>query len=206
MTSFTSTALIVYLSTLGVPSSAAVRPAVLTCQQLPANIQVTEQLRPAIATLIAKSATFRRQCDAIAAAPHVRVGMTLTLTPLGTNIRARALARRYAAGAVIVEVQIPHASDYVELIAHELEHVTELVDGVNLSARAIDHPDLVRRRPEDGAFETARARAAGEAAALEVYGPVDPRLTAVGRHLALTGRFVWTMVTWPRLMHGAKRR
>ena len=76
----------------------------------------------------------------------------------------------------------------------------------NLQARALDQPNVVRRRRDDGAFETARARAAGEAAALEVYGPVDPMVTAVGRHLAHTGRFAWTVVAWPRLLYGWRTR
>jgi hypothetical protein len=198
MTSFVSTALIVYLSLPGAQPQRSVRPIATRCQALPANIQIARELRPAAATLMAKSPTFRRQCAAIAAAPNVRVGVALATTTLGPTTRARADARRYDSGALIVEVPISAGSDYVELIAHELEHVTELVDGVDLRTLAADQPAVVRQRRDDGAFETARARAAGEAAAVEVYGQVDPTIAALGRTVVRAGRTVWSIVAWPR--------
>jgi hypothetical protein len=195
---FASTALIVYLSLPGAPLQRPVRQTATICRALPENIQISGELRSAVGTLLAKSATFRRQCALIAAAPSVRVGMMVVTSSLGPNTRARAIARRYSTGVVIVSVQIPAASDYIELIAHELEHVTELVDGVDLRALAIDQPTAVRQRRDDGAFETARARAAGEAAAVEVYGHIDPTLVIVGRTVLRAGRSVWRALPWPR--------
>jgi hypothetical protein len=193
MTSFASTALIVYLSLLGAQPQRVARQTAMIGQVLPNNLQVGAGLRPAIATLFAKSATFRRQCALIAAAPNVHVGMSVVTWSLGPNTRARALARRYESGALVVLIEIPAGSDYVELVAHELEHVTELAAGVDLRALAVDEPEKVRQRRDDGAFETARARAAGEAAAVEVYGNVDPTLVRFGRALLRLGRSVWTV-------------
>jgi hypothetical protein len=72
--------------------------------------------------------------------------------------------------------------------------VIELIEGVDLRAGAIDQPANVTRRRDDGAFETRRARAAGEAAALEVYGAIDPAIVAVGRAVLRAGRTVWSVV------------
>jgi len=190
MTAFASSVLFLYLNLPVVFGGRAATP----CQPLPENIRVSEALRPSIVMLAAKSPTFRRQCAKIAASPNVYVGVAMATTSLGPGTRAHAVARRYETGILIVSVQIPPASEYIELVAHELEHVTELIEGEDLRALAIDQPASVTRRRDDGAFETRRARAAGEAAAYEVYGPIDPTLGAMGRGLLRAGRTVWSVV------------
>jgi hypothetical protein len=63
--------------------------------------------------------------------------------------------------------------DQVELIAHELEHVIEQLDGVDLHARATLPETGVRSLDEDAGFETIRAVRAGRAASEEVRRHTD---------------------------------
>lgn len=53
------------------------------------------------------------------------------------------------------------------MLAHEFEHVLEQIEGVRLADEA-DLPGTGVQRVSGGAFETARARAAGKAAEAEV--------------------------------------
>lgn len=139
------------------------------CGALPVNIQARDDLRSVIAGLIARSATIRSQCARIAASRLTRVNVTLTLEPMDPGARARSIARRYQSGILLVSIQIPPASrDFAELLAHELEHVTELIDGVDFKRLAAAGGSKVIRRPSDGSFESERARQAGITAAAEV--------------------------------------
>lgn len=86
-----------------------------------------------------KSRTLRAQCLEIAAARQTYVSVTLSLSPMDPEARARSIARRYQSGLLVVEIQIPPASgDFAELLAHELEHVTELIERVG--RLAVDPP------------------------------------------------------------------
>lgn len=57
--------------------------------------------------------------------------------------------------------------DHAELIAHEIEHIIEQLDGIDLGARAT-LPATGVRRCADGAFETMRAIRTGLAVAGEM--------------------------------------
>ena len=139
------------------------------CRSLPANLQAEHSLAPSITALMARSPTLRAQCLRIAASPATRVTITITVAPMDAGVRARSHARRYQSGLLIVDVEIPPASrDFTELLAHELEHVTELIDGVDFRALAAAGSPLVVRKPSDGSFESDRARRAGLTAAAEV--------------------------------------
>lgn len=122
-----------------------------------------------MAQVLARSRTLRAQCLRIAASPTTRVTVLLSTSPMDATARARSYARRYESGLLIVEVQIPPASrDFAELLAHELEHVTELIDGVNFRALAAARTGTIVQDRSDGSFESERARRAGIAAAAEV--------------------------------------
>jgi hypothetical protein len=76
--------------------------------------------------------------------------------------RARSCARRYASGLLVVDMELPPASpDFAELLAHELEHVTEFIDGVNFKAVAATGHGGIVQTPSDGSFESDRAHNAG---------------------------------------------
>jgi len=153
------------------------------CVPLPANIQVGAWLRPVVTMLLQKSETFRRQCAIIAAAPHVRVVITAVNPSRPLEARARASITRTAWGRLDVLVEIPILGDYAELLPHEFEHVLEQIAGMDLPALArAGTPGIFRLR--DGAYETARARAAGLAAAAEVRGDTDQAVAAAARGVA----------------------
>ena len=67
------------------------------------------------------------------------------------------------------DVQIAPLDDQVELIAHEIEHVIEQLDGVDLRVRA-SLRGTGASMCENGSFETIRAVRAGLAVAREVDG------------------------------------
>ena len=107
------------------------------CRVLPANIQADDDVRQDIAQLLARSRILRRQCARIAAAPQVRVRVTMTPHVTAPLTRAQSVVRRYPSGLLFVDIELPVATtDFVELLAHEFEHVTEFIDGVDLRALA----------------------------------------------------------------------
>jgi hypothetical protein len=81
-------------------------------------------------------------------------------------VRAEARIGRSPDGVTIARIRIKRGPEAVELLAHELEHVLERVDGINLLWKL--------RRPgsgislSGGAFETRRAIDAGRRVAEEV--------------------------------------
>ena len=82
-------------------------------------------------SFVAQSPTMRRQCAAIADAPHVRVVLQYAPSP-STFSRALSTINRYEAGFVRVAVEIPVTTDVAELLAHELEHTLEAIEGLDL--------------------------------------------------------------------------
>lgn len=131
---------------------------------LPSNISVDKSVRPRLEVVIAASQTLRRQFAAIAAAP-ADVEVCVSPAPLPGFRRAETSIARYSSGRIRAVVAVPPGADFIELLAHELEHVVEQIEGVDLDA-------LVRagraNRDRHGVYETDRADAAGRAAALEV--------------------------------------
>jgi hypothetical protein len=70
-------------------------------------------------------------------------------------------------GVLYAEIQIAPLNDHVELIAHEIEHVIEQLDGVDLTLHA-SLRGAAASRTDDGAFETIRAVRTGLAVTREV--------------------------------------
>lgn len=135
------------------------------CRAMPSNIHVAAVLRSAVDRLIVRSETIRRQCASIAAATSVTV-IVRPMTTSDLRCRAKATIRRYAFGALRAVIEIPMPSDYAELLAHELEHVIEQIEGTDLAARAAMSRSGVEQIG-NGVYETARARLAGLSAASE---------------------------------------
>lgn len=137
---------------------------------LPPNIQVGEFLQAAAVELLRTSATFRRQCERIGAARLVRVVVVSQSRPaLQSGVRAQARISRHALGLLFAVIELPMTADYRELLPHELEHVIEQIEGRDLAAMARTRDSGVTEISR-GMFETARARAAGRAAAREALG------------------------------------
>jgi hypothetical protein len=139
----------------------------LGCAALPSSIQVDAMLESVVNDLLASSPTLARQCERIEAAGNVRV--SIRALPKGDEscCRARTTIRRFASGAIIAWIEIPTLRrwlEHAELFGHEFEHVLEQMDMVDL-AGPLDQGG--GSRLWDGAYETARARRAGETVALE---------------------------------------
>jgi hypothetical protein len=185
---FASPAVVLCLYMLGLDPVAFTARAT-GCYELPGNIHAADELRGPIAQLLARSRTLRAQCARIAAERRTQVTVSLSMVSLDSQVRARSTARRYDSGLLIVDIEIPPASpDFTELLAHELEHVTEFIDRVDFEtlARARGGPVVDRR--SDGSFESERAQRAGRAAAAEVETAADPAVTAVGHAVAKSVR------------------
>jgi len=161
-------ALIFTLSAVGLHPVALINRS-LPCYELPANIRTTMEMQRLIAPLLARSPTLRAQCAKIAAAPRTYVSVALSAGPFPGQTRARSVARRYLSGVLMVDIEIPPASqDFAELLAHEMEHVTEFIDRVDFKALVEARDGGVVQFGLAGGFESTRAQQAGRTAAAEV--------------------------------------
>jgi hypothetical protein len=148
--------------------------AIPTQLETPANLSVPGLYQPLVDSMLRRSPTFRRQCMRIAGEPMLTVRLAITQWFVRSGVRATTVMRRNASGHLTATIEISAHHDLEELIAHELEHVIEQLDGVDLHARA--------RRPRSGVsvvssrsemFETVRAHRAG----LKVVAELRPSLT-----------------------------
>jgi hypothetical protein len=137
------------------------------CDALPPNVDVPAMYRADVDGLIARSPTLRRQCAAIAVAAVTVHLVVRAAASFADDCRARGTFRRLRSGRLEARIDLPFSRDFPELLAHELEHVVEQIEGVRLSDLADRGVEGVRRA-HDGAFETRRARDAGRRAALEI--------------------------------------
>lgn len=131
---------------------------------LPNNLVIADVFRPFLKFVWQRSPTFRRQCVRLAQHPDVVVSIERVL---GTeNGAAWSLMKRHAGGLkVVAYIESRRVESYVELIAHELEHVLEQIDGVDLPRLARQRLDGVVR--VGGQYETQRAQSVGQAVARE---------------------------------------
>jgi hypothetical protein len=134
---------------------------------IPPNLHVSSTYRRAVEMMVQRSPTFRRQCMRIAGAPHVTVEVNVARTPWRSDIRATTNITRYESGRLIAAIGIFPPKDSVELIAHEIEHVIEQLDEIDLAARARLPGTGVRALSDSDAFETARAKKIGRKVAAE---------------------------------------
>jgi hypothetical protein len=103
---------------------------------LPSNLIVSPHYRPLIEDMLRESPTFRRQCVRIAAEPRLTVELRIGLSPSRAAIRAQTEISRRPWGRIVAAIEIFRTNDNVELIGHEIEHVIEQLDEVDLEARA----------------------------------------------------------------------
>ena len=137
-------------------SSAVDASASTVCESsLPFNIDAGS-LEPVVLGLLRRSATFQRQCLRIAATIVLRV--RVRVAPRLQGARGETTIQRYEAGSLRANIVLVFGADYVELLAHEFEHVLEQLDGIRLSEQG---PDNRAWLTASGAFETARALEVG---------------------------------------------
>ena len=131
---------------------------------LPCRVLAQAHLRPLLDELWALSVTFRQQCRRLAGARAVVLLQGASAAETVWNAESRIGLQ--ADGGVMARVRVRLGRESVEVIAHELEHVLERIDGVHLALDAM--------RPASGttlaggAYETRRATEAGRRVAREV--------------------------------------
>ncbi len=133
-----------------------------------ANLTIASLYQPIVDAMLARSPTFRRQCARIAAAPHLSI-LIRSDPPLGTRAKALTQIQRLTGGRVEAAVQISHSRGVGELIAHEIEHILEQLDGVDLRVKSRLRGSGVRRVPDLEAYETTRAIVTGQRVAREAF-------------------------------------
>jgi hypothetical protein len=140
-------------------------------QELPHNLRVPENMRPMLKRMLRSSATFRRQIAILSAKPAVRMSVVYGGMRGDRNYHALSTVRKHEWGAMLVDTTVFVPTDLVEIIAHELEHVCEQMEGVDL-------PKLSRRKGVgvynlNGHYETVRAIRAGQNATREYQDGAD---------------------------------
>jgi hypothetical protein len=130
----------------------------------PCRLVVVGDLRPSVEVAWAQSPTFRSQCERLAAAGTIV--LLHRASAVQTPRQAESMIGVSAEGVTVARVLVRVNVDTVELIAHELEHVLEHLEGVNFGQAANRHRSGVT---VDGhAYESARAIKAGQRVAREV--------------------------------------
>jgi hypothetical protein len=124
------------------------------------TISLPGTYRPLVAMMLTRSATFRRQCARLAAAPYLSI-IIRAEAPNGTQAPALTRIRREADGRLTATMQLAPSSRTPELIAHEFEHIIEQLDGVDLAIMSRLRSTGVKRVSEVDAFETRRAIVTG---------------------------------------------
>jgi hypothetical protein len=135
----------------------------------PSRLVVTPLLQPVIETMWRTSPTFKAQCARLRQAPSLIVTVSIGSRPRVGAARGRVYVDRSAGLAARADILIAQdfrsLAELVEVLAHELEHVIEQLDGVEL--RADSSHGMYQLA--NGSFETARAVHIGQ----QVSGEVD---------------------------------
>jgi len=145
------------------------RPDALPNVSLPPNMTFPDFFRPVLESMLQRSPTFRRQCLRIANASGLLIRIRNIAPTPDTGSRARTQIISSDSGRMIANVDIKPLHSLTELIAHELEHVIEQLDGVDYRARAALANTGVRMCA-DGTYETTRAARVGVMVAREARG------------------------------------
>src|SRR5262245_55069515 len=96
---------------------------------MPANLNVPASLRPLLEEALRRSPTFRHQMLELRHAPHVKMAISYGNVSTWHLLRAESTVFRYEWGAMQVDTRLYTARDVIEVVAHELEHVCEQIEG-----------------------------------------------------------------------------
>jgi hypothetical protein len=136
---------------------------------IPDNLQVNRAYRPLLEDMLEHSLTFRRQCLRLAGNPLVNVRLNPSGPVWTRGVRAITHFVREASGGLNADITLARGQEEVELIAHEIEHVIEQLDHIDLASLAELHGTGVRLMPyAEPTFETTRAEQTGLRVAREV--------------------------------------
>jgi len=138
---------------------------------LPSNLILSKQEQPLVERIWRRSPTFRLQCERLSQAQWLKVKLSLAVRSAPTE---RYLGRTFVNKREgVARIEIYTVEDYVQMVGHELEHVLEQIEGVDIATLAAEGGDLARRHA-DGSFETARALKAGRKVQAEYISAKDP--------------------------------
>ena len=133
---------------------------------LPPNLLTVPQHQALLERMLRSSAMFQRQCVRIANAPWLTVTIEFVAAHSTQGARARTQIVRRDRG-LSAAIYVALLDDYVELVAHEIEHVIEQLDGIDLPVKAGVAESGVWQVGKDNAFETTRAIQVGRRVARE---------------------------------------
>jgi hypothetical protein len=133
-----------------------------------ATVVVDGKLRPFVNDLLYRSTAFRRQWQRLSRVSRLSMRIALVHAHDVRDAHAATEVSALPDGSLVAVVRIPGGVRLAELIAHELEHVLERLDGVKVAAQHALGDQSVRRG--SGTFETARAVLVGQMVAAE-YRP-----------------------------------
>ncbi len=139
-------------------------------QDFPTKIWVQPNLRGAVSRMWAASPTFRRQCLQVQNAGAIQVQLRLDLAlAYDPEHRAMCELRLYTNGNIIARVGVA-PERVTELIAHEMEHVCERLEGIHVEDEArAHHSGYYRIEARDQSrYETDRAIRVGRQVMAEV--------------------------------------
>jgi hypothetical protein len=147
---------------------------------LPYNIVIDAPLADIVVDMLRSSRTFRRQCRQLGTVRTLAVRVSVEPESRSREryeCNAKCIINRYRYGRVEAHVRLLTLKNAEYLIAHELEHVREYVEGMNYRATSVQYPSRVWVT-SGGHYETARAIAAGDEVAAEILRYRAERSTA----------------------------
>ncbi len=135
---------------------------------LPSNLHVAPTYIEFVEAIADHSPTFKGQLRRIATARGVSVHVEIVAHVMGARARTRMVKDT---DGLTAWIEVARFDNVVELIAHELEHVMEQIDGIDLAGGAgMAGSGIYSVSSRGTAFETARAARAGVSVAREVAG------------------------------------
>ncbi|HEY7501992.1 MAG TPA: hypothetical protein VH740_25960 [Vicinamibacterales bacterium] len=156
--------------------------------RLPEFVHLQAGLESVVQWTLEHSPTFREQCRVLSSATRWSVSVAIAIRPVGSYRRARGQFSGTPSGGITAAIEIYPGSDLPEMLGHEFEHLIEQMDGVDLTR---DAKTGRAQRMDDGAFETARAVAAGRRVSGEVADNAPDSIRRAGGRVLKALRKLW---------------
>ena len=136
--------------------------------RIPVNLVLIPTLRPVVERMWHQSPTFKAQCARLRQTPSllvdIRFGNASQLGAARGRTHFRRSSRHASRADIYIDFELRSVHQWIEMIAHELEHVIEQLDEVELTPGDRHGVYLTA----SGAFETARALHIGQQVGREV--------------------------------------
>ena len=138
----------------------------LAPQSRKASVEVDGKLQGLVDDLLRRSPAFRRQWQRLLRVPRLSVRIELVHAHHVRDAHAATVVSTLPDGSRLAVVAIPGGLRLAELVAHEVEHILERVDGARVASQHALGDASVRRT--SGTYETARAVLVGRMVAAEL--------------------------------------